>query len=202
MMRSCKNLWRKPCSLASAHITVLNQVSVMCFSPGISRQTTLIPSQQRCLSTSTERLTPRKFKSPKSEAIFNKLTQLDLAEVRLITELVAQKLGAVITKNDRLGRSSSASTSSSKADNAVSNEEEATMKKPEKSAFDLKLIAFDEKSKIKVIKEIRAITNLGLKEAKDLVEGVPKVVKKDMKKEEAESLKEKLVAVGATVEII
>lgn len=71
----------------------------------------------------------------------------------------------------------------------------------EKTAFDLKLAAFDAKSKIKVIKEVRAITGLGLKEAKAMVEGAPKVVKKDIKMEEAEELKAKLEAVGATVEI-
>ena len=71
----------------------------------------------------------------------------------------------------------------------------------EKKIFDLKLMGFDERSKIKVIKEIRAITGLGLKEAKDLVEGVPKVVKKDVKKEEAEQIKAVLEKVGAVVEI-
>ncbi len=71
----------------------------------------------------------------------------------------------------------------------------------EKTAFDLKLTGFDAKAKIKVIKEIRAITGLGLKEAKEMVEGAPKVVKKDIKKEEAEEFKEKLEAIGATVEI-
>jgi len=57
------------------------------------------------------------------------------------------------------------------------------------------------KEKIKVIKEVRALTNLGLKEAKDLVEGAPKEVLKDVSKEEAESAKQKLEAVGAKVEI-
>mmetsp|Transcript_24629 Transcript_24629/g.37948 ORF Transcript_24629/g.37948 Transcript_24629/m.37948 type:complete len:274 (-) Transcript_24629:144-965(-) len=71
----------------------------------------------------------------------------------------------------------------------------------EKTAFDLKLTGFDKKAKIKVIKEVRAMSGLGLKEAKELVEGAPKVVKKDMKKEEAEELKAKLEAVGATVEL-
>lgn len=70
-----------------------------------------------------------------------------------------------------------------------------------KTAFDLKLTGFDSKDKIKVIKEIRAITGLGLKEAKELVEGVPKTIKKDIKMEEAEDIKAKLEAVGATVEI-
>lgn len=56
-------------------------------------------------------------------------------------------------------------------------------------------------NKINVIKEVRAITNLGLKEAKDLVEGAPKTVKEDASKEEAEDLKKKLEAAGAKVEL-
>ena len=56
-------------------------------------------------------------------------------------------------------------------------------------------------SKINVIKEVRAITNLGLKEAKDLVEGAPKAVKEDATKEEAEEIKKKLEAAGAKVEL-
>ena len=56
-------------------------------------------------------------------------------------------------------------------------------------------------NKIQVIKEIRTITSLGLKEAKDLVEAAPKPVKTGVKKEEAEEIKKKLEAVGATVEL-
>lgn len=70
----------------------------------------------------------------------------------------------------------------------------------EKTAFDVVLSAVGEK-KIQVIKEVRAITSLGLKEAKDLVEGAPKPVKEGVSKEEAAQIKEKLEAVGATVEI-
>jgi len=55
--------------------------------------------------------------------------------------------------------------------------------------------------KIAVIKEVRAITNLGLKEAKDLVDGAPKPVKEGATKEEAEEIKKKLTAAGATVEL-
>jgi len=55
--------------------------------------------------------------------------------------------------------------------------------------------------KIQVIKEVRAITSLGLKEAKDLVESAPVAVKEDLSKEEAEAVKEKLTAAGATVEL-
>lgn len=56
-------------------------------------------------------------------------------------------------------------------------------------------------NKINVIKEIRTITGLGLKEAKDLVDGAPKTVKESVKKEEAEEIKKKLEAAGATVKL-
>ncbi len=56
-------------------------------------------------------------------------------------------------------------------------------------------------NKINVIKEVRAITGLGLKEAKDLVEGAPKVVKADVKKEEADKIKKQLEDAGAKVEV-
>ena len=70
----------------------------------------------------------------------------------------------------------------------------------EKSEFDVILASFGEK-KINVIKEVRAITGLGLKEAKDLVEGVPNAIKEAVNKEEAEELKKKLEDAGATVEV-
>jgi len=84
----------------------------------------------------------------------------------------------------------------------VSVEKEEEVAEEVKTLFDLKLVAFDPKTKIKVIKEVRSITALGLKEAKDMVEGAPKILLKDMKMENAEELKAKLVAAGATVEII
>ena len=69
-----------------------------------------------------------------------------------------------------------------------------------KDEFDVILASFGEK-KINVIKEVRAITGLGLKEAKDLVEGAPKAVKEGVTKDEAEDIKTKLEAAGATVEL-
>ncbi|KAL8472896.1 hypothetical protein ACS0TY_029281 [Phlomoides rotata] len=69
----------------------------------------------------------------------------------------------------------------------------------EKTAFDVKLEKFDTSAKLKVIKEIRAFTDLGLKEAKDLVEKAPAVVKKGVTKEEGDKIVEKLKEVGATV---
>ena len=70
----------------------------------------------------------------------------------------------------------------------------------EKDSFDIILAAVGE-SKINVIKEVRAITTLGLKEAKDLVEAAPKAVKEGASKDEAEDIKKKLAAAGATVEL-
>ena len=70
----------------------------------------------------------------------------------------------------------------------------------EKTEFDAVLTAVGA-SKINVIKEVRAITGLGLKEAKDLVEAAPKAVKEAVSKDEAEEIKNKLEEAGATVEI-
>ena len=70
----------------------------------------------------------------------------------------------------------------------------------EKSEFSIMLISAGDK-KINVIKEVRAITSLGLKEAKDLVEGAPKEVKTGVNKKDAEELKAKLEAAGAKVEL-
>ncbi|KAL6997147.1 hypothetical protein U1Q18_007271 [Sarracenia purpurea var. burkii] len=75
---------------------------------------------------------------------------------------------------------------------AAKDEEKAV----EKTAFDVKLEKFDASVKIKIIKEVRAFTNLGLKEAKDLVEKVPVLVKQRVTKEEANGIIEKIKAVG------
>ena len=70
----------------------------------------------------------------------------------------------------------------------------------EQTAFDV-ILATAGTNKIQVIKEIRTVTSLGLKEAKELVESAPKPVKTGAKKEEAQEIKKKLEAVGATVEL-
>ncbi len=70
----------------------------------------------------------------------------------------------------------------------------------EKDSFNVELTSFGDK-KINVIKEVRAITGLGLKEAKDLVEGAPNTIKEDLTKDEAEKIKTKLEEAGATVEL-
>jgi len=77
---------------------------------------------------------------------------------------------------------------------------EAAAPAEEKTEFDAVLTSFGEQ-KIQVIKVVRAITGLGLKEAKDLVEGVPKAIKEAVSKDEAADIKKKIEEVGGTVEV-
>eukprot|EP00560_Eucampia_antarctica_P006010 CAMPEP_0197824414 /NCGR_PEP_ID=MMETSP1437-20131217/1664_1 /TAXON_ID=49252 ORGANISM="Eucampia antarctica, Strain CCMP1452" /NCGR_SAMPLE_ID=MMETSP1437 /ASSEMBLY_ACC=CAM_ASM_001096 /LENGTH=266 /DNA_ID=CAMNT_0043424033 /DNA_START=228 /DNA_END=1028 /DNA_ORIENTATION=+ len=131
--------------------------------------------------------------SPRVKEIFQKVLQLDFVEIHLLGELVYDKMGMSISDAMR-----QASVGGGSAAGASAKEE---TKEEVKTAFDLKLTGWDAKSKIKVIKEVRSITGLGLRDAKAMVEGFPNVVKKDIKMEEAEELKKKLESIGATVEI-
>jgi large subunit ribosomal protein L7/L12 len=97
---------------------------------------------------------------------------------------------------ERWGVSAAAPVAVAAAGGAAAAAEEVE----EKTEFDVILTAAGEK-KINVIKEVRAITGLGLKEAKDLVEGAPKPVKEGASKEEAAKIKEQLEGAGATVEV-
>ena len=74
-------------------------------------------------------------------------------------------------------------------------------KKEEKTSFDTVLTSYPADKKINIIKTVREVTSLGLKEAKDLVEGVPKPLKEGVSKEEAETIKKKFAETGAVVEI-
>jgi len=145
----------------------------------------------------TENFAP--FTSPKVEALFQKIIWLDMIEVHLLAELINEKLGVTISDAER---ERMASGGGGGGGSKGGDDEAVEEVKEEKTAFDLKLTGFEPKSKIKVIKEVRAMTSLGLKEAKELVEGAPTTVKKNIKMEEAEELKAKLVALGATVEIV
>ena len=71
----------------------------------------------------------------------------------------------------------------------------------EKTEFTVTLKAFDDTKKIAVIKEVRVVTGLGLKEAKELVEGAPKPLKENVTKEEAEKIKKSVTEAGGTVEV-
>lgn len=84
---------------------------------------------------------------------------------------------------------------------APSGAAEAGEAQEEKTEFDVILKGFADGKKIPVIKEVRAITGLGLKEAKELVEAGDKALKEGIPKEEADAMKEKLEAAGATIEV-
>lgn len=127
---------------------------------------------------------------PHLHDIADEIIQLNMIEMKELVDRVAEHFG--IEDDDSMGAGDG-------GDGAGGEEVE---EKVEKSTFDVKLTGFDAKSKIKVIKEVRAITALGLKEAKALVDGAPKVVKSGIKMEEAEELKAKLEAIGATIEIV
>ncbi len=118
------------------------------------------------------------------EKIVDQLSELTVMEAADLSKLLEEKWGV------------SAAAPVAVAAAGVPGEAAAA----EKEDFDVVLTAGGDK-KIEVIKEIRGITGLGLKESKDLVEGAPKTVKEGVPKAEAEELKSKLEAAGATVEL-
>ena len=133
----------------------------------------------------------------KVQAIFDKVLWLDMIEVHLLTQIVNEQMGISWreTEQRKIGGAVVVKTAAS---GGAAGAEEAE----EKTIFDLKLVGFDAKAKIKVIKEVRTIAGLGLKEAKEMVEGAPKVIQKELKQEKAEELKTQLEAVGAQVELV
>lgn len=115
-------------------------------------------------------------------------------DLSALTVLEAAELSKLL--EEKWGVSAAAPVAVAAAPGAAGGEEAAA----EKDEFDVVLTAAGDK-KINVIKEVRAITGLGLKEAKDMVEGAPKTVKEAAPKAEAEELKAKLEAAGASVEL-
>ena len=137
--------------------------------------------------------------SPRMVRLADDICGLTLLEVHDLTEILKKRLGlaAMPMMGMPMGGVPMGGAPAAGGAAAAAPEEAAA----EKTEFDVKLASFDAASKIKVIKEVRAITELGLKEAKDLVEGAPAVLKKGIKKEEAEAIKEKLAKVGGVVAI-
>ena len=115
-------------------------------------------------------------------------------ELSTLTVIEASELSKML--EERWGVSAAAPVAVAAAPGAAPAAEEAE----EQTEFTVVLASFGEK-KINVIKEVRAITGLGLREAKALVEEAPKPVKEDVSKEDAEKIKEQLEAAGATVEV-
>ena len=124
-----------------------------------------------------------------------KITKEDV--VKFIEGMTVLELSELVKElEERLGVSAAAPVAMA----AVAAGPAEAAQAEEKTEFDVVLTGFGEQ-KIQVIKVVRALTGLGLKEAKDLVEGVPKAVKEGISKDEAEEVKGKLEEVGATVEV-
>jgi len=121
--------------------------------------------------------------------------------ISYIENLTVLELSQMIKAlEERLGVTAAAPVAVAAAGPAGAGAGAAAEAAEEKTEFDVVLVSAGDK-KIGVIKEVRAITGLGLKEAKDLVDGAPKPVKEGASKEEAAELKQKLEAAGATVEL-
>ena len=125
--------------------------------------------------------------APKLEGIYKEVTALTVLE---LAELVK-------AMEDRLGIQAAAPAAAA----AVGGGAAAAAPVEEKTSFDVILKEVDPAKKIGVIKEVRAVTNLGLAEAKTLVESAPKTIKEAVPKAEAEELKKKIEAAGGKVEL-
>ena len=123
--------------------------------------------------------------SDKTTKIIEDVEKLSVLELSELVKALEEKFGVSATPV---------------APSATSGQAPAEEPKEEQTTFNV-VIANAGANKIGVIREVRAITNLGLKEAKDLVEGAPKTVKESVNKEEADKIKKQLEAAGAKVEV-
>ena len=121
------------------------------------------------------------------QQIVDKLSDLTVIEAAELSKMLEEKWGVSAAAPVAVAAAGAAAPAGDAADE-------------EKDEFTIVLAAAGDK-KINVIKEVRTITGLGLKEAKDLVEGAPKELKTGVSKDDANSFKEKLEAAGATVEL-
>lgn len=146
-------------------------------------------------------------KSERATRIAEELLHLPLIEVYDVADVLRQRLGLPLEAMFSAGASGaqqpqaaapSTAAGGTSADAASGTEEDAAA---QQSTFTVKLDNFDDASKIKVIKEVRAAAELGLKEAKELVSSLPAKVKAGVRKEEADALKQKLEDAGASVSL-
>jgi large subunit ribosomal protein L7/L12 len=124
--------------------------------------------------------------TPQAKELGDKIVQLTLKQAKELSDYLEQVHGIKAAAAGAVMMAAPAAA--------------AAEAKPEQTEFDLILEGYGDK-KISVIKEVRAMTGLGLKEAKDLVEGFPAKVKEGISKEDAEKIKAQLEAAGATVSI-
>lgn len=141
-----------------------------------------------------------KIDKTKLDKLSKEIMSLNLSETIAFINIMQDLLGlgdvrSMITAN---AGSAAAAPAASKAD----AKKDAAPAAPTKTIFELKLDSFEAGDKIKVIKAVREISGLGLKEAKDLVEGAPKVLMKEVSKEQGDQLIEKLKAAGGKASLV
>jgi len=127
--------------------------------------------------------------TPKKEEILDAIANMTVLEVSELVKAMEEKFGV----------SAAAPVAVAAAPAAAGGDAAAAAE--EQTEFSVVLKSFEDGKKIPVIKEVRAITGLGLKEAKELVEAGDKVVKEAISKEESQKIKERLESAGATVEV-
>lgn len=132
---------------------------------------------------SEEKKVPEKFKD-----LVKKIEELNVMDLAELVKILEEKFG--VSAMPMAAAPAAGGTAASADGGEVA----------EKSSFDVELKEVGEQ-KIAVIKAVKAITGLGLKEAKDMVDAAPKTIKQGLKKEEAEEMKNKLQEAGATVEL-
>ncbi|CAH2066517.1 unnamed protein product [Thlaspi arvense] len=160
---------------------------------------------QRKLPTDYDPATfdPTEHRSPPTERVFrlvDEISSLTLSEISELGAIIMKKKGitelpAVAVMKPGAGGILGGGMSQGQSGGGGASEEA----KPEKTVFEIKLEGFEASAKIKIIKEVRSFTDLGLKEAKELVEKTPSVLKAGLSKEEGEKIVEKLKALGAKV---
>lgn len=143
---------------------------------------------------------PTQHRSPPTDRVFrlvDEISGLTLVEISELSSILRKKLGMTDMPVVGVMKPGAAGLAGMgmKASSATAKEE----KKAEKTVYELKLESYEASAKIKIIKEVRSFTDLGLKEAKDLVEKTPSVLKKGLSKEEGEQIIEKMKALGAKV---
>ena len=138
--------------------------------------------------------------SEKVEKICDDVCQLNVLELKEFLDLFKERAGLSDADLQGGGGGGGGGPVAAAAAPAAA-EAAAPAAAEEKEFFDIRLTSFDAKAKIKIIKEVRAMTGLGLKEAKEVVEGAPSVLKKEVKKEEAEEIVKKLIELGAAAEL-
>ncbi|CAH8257689.1 unnamed protein product [Arabidopsis lyrata] len=159
---------------------------------------------QRKLPTDYDPATfdPTEHRSPPTDRVFrlvDEISSLTLSEISELGKIIMKKKGmtelpTVAVMKPGAGGGGGGMVSQSGGGGGVSEEA-----KVEKTVFEIKLESFEASAKIKIIKELRSFTDLGLKEAKALVEKTPAILKAGLSKEEGEKILEKLKALGAKV---